>query len=295
MTYTLFDLAYRVGREIGGNISVSGTCTGGSSTTIVDTAVLSQSDNAWANGTAFITYDAGGAGAAPQGEYKIISASASASYTVTASSAFTANVAAGDRYFLLKKRYPLHIVIQNINNALMNLGGIAATDTTSIYTVDEQTEHTLPIAANLDLRQVWIQNVNDDANDNKWSLLHNWYVQKTATGSADTLVLPAQYIADYYLKLVYVAPHPELNLYSDKLDESIPLERVVYSAAASCLRWYMDKLGSDDYVSHFNELTTKAEYARLHQSIPIPPRTGKIMLVNRDYVKPDSEVDKVYL
>ena len=67
MAFDLFDLTLRVARGL--NATVEGTATGGDATSIIDTTGLVRFADDYFNknsgvGTAWITYDAGGAGAA---------------------------------------------------------------------------------------------------------------------------------------------------------------------------------------------------------------------------------------
>ena len=113
MTITLFDLTKDLARLLG--TLYEGVATGGSTTTIADTVERLEDDDYWNGGTAWITYDAAGAGAAPQGEYSSISDFAQTGGIVTLRSTLTGAVASGDRYAVATSRYPLHILIQKIN------------------------------------------------------------------------------------------------------------------------------------------------------------------------------------
>jgi len=87
MTITLFELIRDVASHVGA--LVEGVATGGSTTTIIDTVVRTEPDDYWNGGDALIIYDAGGAGAAPQGEIKRITDFVSSTSTITAGT-FTA-------------------------------------------------------------------------------------------------------------------------------------------------------------------------------------------------------------
>jgi hypothetical protein len=278
MTTTLFTLAYQVLREIG--TLMEGTATGGSTTTIIDTNDRTEVDDYWNGGTAFIVYDAGGAGAAPEKEYSVISDSASSTKTITLRSTLTAAVASGDKYAVCTQRYPLERVVQEINDALMAMGRIPIVDTTSVQIDSNKTEYSLPIAANTDLRQVWIQNVTSDANDNRWQELNNWYIQRTATGTADLLVFPYQLPEDYYCKLVYLDQHPELRISTDKLSETVHPERVIYHAATGVMKWFRDKRKSNQrwLLEKISDLESKAIEAEIKYPIPVPPKTPRITM-----------------
>lgn len=244
MAQTLFDATLRTGRNLGivtdGRASAAGT-----TVTIVDTVKRTEAANYWLGGTVWHTYDAGAEAGAPQGEYSNISASTAAG-TITISDAFTAATADDDLYAIGKKRYDLYRLTQNVNQALIEMGPMEYTDTTSIETATSQTEYTLPATANRDLRQVWIQGRISDSDDNRWNKIYNWTIQKTATGTADELILPFQYPTGRVLKLVYGAEHPALALSSSQIDESCHLDRVVIEATVLCLMWRKGRVGDAD-------------------------------------------------
>ena len=276
MTTTLFDLTYQLAREI--TTVREGTASNGSTTTIVD-AVRTEPDDYWNKGVAWIIYDGGGSAAAPEGEFSIVSDFDQTSYTITLNTTLTAAVANTDRYAISNRMFPLDILRQSVNRALFDMGKVPTTDITTIDTAVNQTEYDLPIAANLDLREVWLETNIDDDDDFRWKKQYNWYVQRTATGTADLLVLPYQWPADREVKIVYVAPHDELSLVSDKLNESIPPERVLYKACYHALKWYWKRnpreTAAEDDMNRYENIALKYE---IDSPIRLPRRTGKIVI-----------------
>lgn len=239
---TLFDLTHQLARLLG--VVTEGAATGGSTTTIVDTVERTEADDFWNLGTAWILYDAGGAGAAPQGEYSVISDFTASSDTITLRSTLSAAVAAGDRYAVAGIRYPLQLLSQKINEVLTTIP-IQKDDITTITIADGQTEYSLP-ADVWDLKEVWAQTNTDDSNDTRPEKLYDWDMQKSATGTANKLVLGRQFSTDTILKLVYLTDHQVLRSASDKLDTTIHVNRVLYDAAVRCLLWYKTKVGDSD-------------------------------------------------
>jgi len=219
MTWTLANLTYMVARQIP-NFLFEGTASGGSTSTIVD-AVDRKTDNEpddfWNGGTAWILKDSAGASAAPEGEFDSVLDFTSTTGTITVSNGWTSTTAAGDRYAVSKRKYSMQVLIQSVNKAVSDLGKVWVVDSTACTTASDQTEYTLPVAANQDLRQVYLQSVDDDSDDNRWYPLYNWRVQSTTTGTASLLVFPYQLPSGYYLQLHYVGEHPALYTYSDKL------------------------------------------------------------------------------
>src|SRR3990167_5677525 len=128
MSKTLFDCTLELARVLG--VLTEGVATGGSTSTLIDTVERTEADDYWNGGTAWILYDAGGLGAAPQGEYAVVSDFANTGGVITLRTAIT-QVAAGDRYAVAKKRYPLHLLVQKVNEAIAFIGPIEVADTTT--------------------------------------------------------------------------------------------------------------------------------------------------------------------
>ena len=275
MTIKLFDLAWKVVVELG-TARVS-KATGGTTTTLIDTNGLKLVENDYYNeGTLFILRaDA----AAPENEFSKISDFVQTSKTITVYDAFTIAPAAGDTYGVSNRRFPLYLIQAKINNALYMDGYIPGEDT-SITTVASQTEYTMPSGVSRDLRQVLVQ-TNNDSNMNEWTPVVNFKVQKTATGTGDTLILAYELEAGRTLWLRYATQHAELITAASELDESIHPDRIVYGACAELLRWYRDKTrmrGLGDTIEH---LTLKAQRAKdLHPLPTLPSKSAKVMRFN---------------
>lgn len=291
MTYTLSDLTYRVARELG--LTQEGVATGGSTTTLVDTVMRTEQDDYWNKGTVWVLRDAGGASAAPEGEYATISDFDNATATATIST-LTAAIAGGDRYAISTKHVPMHILIQKINQAIQDLGVVPYVDITTITTADNQTEYTLPIAAKRNLLQVYIQTIDDDANDNRWMQIPNWSVQEADPGAAPRLIIP-QYASGYKVKLVYMANHPILQVATATLSEYVPVERVIIPAVLRCLEYRKMRTGWrqwDDEIKMYQDRVAEVEMKR---RITRPHRQSHYTYANGIPIETDDEPDKVYL
>ena len=259
-----------------------------------------EDDDYFNDGTLWLVRDSGGAGAAPEGSFSIVQDYTQSTGLITLRSALSATTGEGDKYAVASKRIPHNVLVQGINNALFDLGTVPYTDTTSITSVSNQTEYTLPLAAKEDLREVWQQVITTDANDNRWMRLPNWYIQQANTGTQAVLVFPYQPLAPSYdLKLVYMSSHPELTEYDDQLSEFIPLERVLYPAVMSCLRYYKNRVRGrdatliDERIAAYEQ---KAEMAKIRHPIPVPARQGKITFVPEGVsIDTSDAIDKVYL
>jgi hypothetical protein len=279
MAKTLFNLTHQLAVALGA--IAEGTATGGSTTTLVDTVELTQDDDFWNGGTVWVTYDAAGAGAAPQGEYSVVTDFTASNDTATLRSTLTAAIASGDRYAIARTRFPLHILIQKVNEALVGVK-IEKVDTSTITIASSQTEYSLPSDV-LELREVWIS-TNDDTDDNRWERIYDFHVLKSATGTANKIAFGRGFSADTSVRLVYTAYHATLVLPSDKLDDTIHINRVVYNAAVGCLLWRKARVGESD--STVNELLNyfqnlSAQMNAEHE-VDIPRKAAKTIHLTMD-------------
>lgn len=115
---TLADLLRNVIKELG--LGTYGTATGGSATTLIDTNELlstQYNSNQWVGGWLQIVRDAGGAGAAPEGESRPITTYAPATGTITVNPGFSVAPAAGDSYIVWN--YPnANKILELVNDCL---------------------------------------------------------------------------------------------------------------------------------------------------------------------------------
>ena len=290
MSYNLFDLTLRVARAL--NAVEEGIATSGDTTSLIDSNNLTQDDDFWNGGTAWIIQDSAGAGAAPEGEYSIINDFANATGDATLRTTLSAGIASGDRYAIADNEYPLNDIISQINAALDDMGPVVFTDTTSVTIADNQTEYTLPTAiVGGELKEVWFQNDDSDSDDNRWTPVYNWYVQKTATGTADELILPYQFASGYDLKLVYTANHAELYDVTDKLSEDIDIRQVVYRATLNMLRYNKKKRKTGRYDDEI--LKYEQKVATLPSMMVRKPSKRRLILTTGGSI--ESEPDSVVL
>lgn len=289
MTYTLFDLTLRVGREL--DIVKEGWATGGAAgppKTVIDTNYRDEADDYWNDGTVWLTYDQGGSSAAPEGEFGTIASFADTGNVITMNAApepvFSATIVSGDGYAIGKKKYPLSILIQKVNEALQDLGSVLPRATVALTATSMENEYavpTTPSGVNLwDLRYVWLQRLQDveTSVDEPWTPLKNWYIQTSEAGAPTTLVIPYNLPKDYKIWAAYCTPHPEIRTATTQLSETVPVEMVVYSATAKCLRWHRQRTRSnsrallDDIVRYESKVRDKL--ARL----PIMPREAHAII-----------------
>jgi hypothetical protein len=229
---------------------------------------------------------------APRGEFAEISDFVQSTSTVTLLASMSSAIAAGHLYAIADDTVPLQVLIQMINRAVEELR-IPEIDKTSLTTVSGQTEYTLPVEAH-NLRQVHVA-LNDDANENSWAEINNWYIQLTAAGSDPTLVLPYSIDSDYVLRLTYVRRHPELLEETDYLHDAIPPELVIFPAVQYCYEWLRSRRRSKEYDQEIAEWGRRADIARAERRMRLPRKRGYIGMIGIGSPDLDSDVNKVSL
>lgn len=242
MPLTLSKVMQRAWREIGHLVDIKAT--GGSTTTVIDTSLATRytTDDALIGGTAIVVYDAGGAGAAPEGEFARISDYVASTQTFTID-AVTAAIASGDRVGLARPTIPHPQMQEAVNDGLARLGLIQLVDT-SLTSADGQTEYALPVGLKIE-RLIDIQYpVNpDDANDSQWrSIISLSDYTPAAPGSTGLLVIP-QLPASRTIKIIYEGVHPRLTTFSSVISETIQEELAVAAAIDKALTWLVSKRG----------------------------------------------------
>jgi len=143
---TLNDLVLSIARRLGH--ATSGTATGGTSSTLIDTATLWQADNVWAaHFLRFLTGDNADL-------ERLITAHAQSTKTLTFNPTAPYTVANGDQYMILPLEYQDFKTA--INNAVLSAGGawMAIRDDTTSLTYTGAQEYALPADLAV-LYQVW--------------------------------------------------------------------------------------------------------------------------------------------
>jgi len=268
---TLFDVAHRTASHLGAVLT--GTATGGSTTTLIDTLRLDNyRDGYFDEGTVYVTYDAGGAAAAPQGEWGIIQEFNGNTQTVTFSNTLTAAIAAGDAYKLTSARFPLHQIIDAINRALDETGDVETVDSSNTAAA-AQTEYTLP-AANITVTKVEFNTRVGDADDLALQEITGWSVRKTAPGSADTLVLDAQPVVGRTLYITYTGKHPNRYTNSGVIDDRLDVAALSLRAAIILCEDKVFEADADSQIK--GQLDVLRERYALAQALQAPgPRRRK--------------------
>lgn len=268
---TLFDVVQRTFQELG-NV-VGGTATGGSTTTLIDTLVLDEYEDLFFDeGTLMVVYDAGGAAAAPQGEYGVVSNFDGATNTVTLSAAMTAAIASGDQYLLATARFPLWQVREAVNRALGETGNVEVVDS-SLTATAAQTEYSLP-AKNITVVKVEYNTKVGDSDDLQLAEITGWHVRKTASGSVDTLVFNTQPPVSRTLYVTYLGKHPRVSLSSDAIDDRLDVNALSLRAAILVCEYKLFEDAADPQIKmQLDSLKERyAEVRTLQEPMPRPRR-----------------------
>ena len=221
------------------------TASGGSTTTIVDADGLYEADDFWIGHYAYILTDAGGAGAAPQGEERPVTDYDQSTTTLTVAPAFTAAVANGDTYELLPERRDR--IIDAINAGVQAAGEtwpILKRDTTTLTIVADDYDYSLSTITDL----VRLLNVSvRDATDEAWieAPKRNWRV--TGTPAAYVLLFDSLtgLEAGDALMLEYTAYPTEMTADTGALGVGVTAERgLVRFVVAYALGWLNEAAAS---------------------------------------------------
>lgn len=258
--------------------------TGGSTTTVIDTTRSDDEDaEDFENAVIVITRDAGGLSAAPEGELSRVSAYDPSTQTFTLASTLTAAVGAGDTYGVTGTAFNLPLLRQLTNEALKQLGDIPKADT-SITTAAEQTEYTLPVVIKNSMPfNVQIQQVDDDANDNRWMDMYGWRVSYTGPNSTALLVFPQQPKYPLNIKIEYLGLHDAVHDFDDYISEYIHPEL----AAASLIERLANRYVQETFHSvpsgriGYDKAAETLGIMREKYPIQMPNKTGKMLAFPR--------------
>ena len=239
--------------------------TGGSATTFINTNFANYENppetDAFKNYLAIVVRDAGGASASPEGKWALVSAYADSTQTGTVATVTDA-IASGDTIMLAKQdKFPLQQVLFAINRGLEFIGDVPENVNTSLTTVANQTEYSIPVAVKRGLKQVWIQGRTNDSNDNQWYPIYGFRRDPATGGTADTIYLP-QLPQDRTIRLVYDGIHPTVSAYSDYINDYIHPKIAVSACIIKLLEWYNRQDANQDAQSYF--LWLENEYRNRH-------------------------------
>lgn len=256
MAFLVTNLVQNIMNELGQVEPTFGlfSATGGSATTFINTDFANFENppetDSFKNYLAIVVRDAGGASASPEGKWGVVSAYNDATQTGTIATVTDA-IASGDTIMLCKQdKFPLRQVLFAINRGLESLGDVPQNVDTSLTTAANQTEYSIPVSVKRGLKQVWIQGITTDANDNQWVEVFDYRTDPSAGGSTHLIYLP-QYASGRTIRLVYDGVHPTISAYSDYINDYIHPKVATAACIVKLLEWYNRQDTNQDAQSYF--------------------------------------------
>lgn len=240
--------------------------TGGSITTIIDTLTRYTVDDTFVNGTAFVTRDAGGASAAPEGEYGIVSNYDAASKTWTISAVSVA-IASGDGIGLTRSTIPVAQMLRAVDDGLQDLGYIGLVNTS--LTSDSNGEIALPVGLKYgELYDVQIEQFPELPFPSNWiSIKGQTTIQPAAPGSTATLRgVPVGYTPI----ITYKGVHPAITSYSSVVSETIPEALAVAATVNKALTWLVSKRNEASLNSFMTQRWNDAKDTLAQVKVEVP-------------------------
>lgn len=269
---TMFNATLQLANRL--KVLRTSTATGGSTTTMIDTK-RTESDDAFNGGAFWLITDAGGASAAPEGEWARVSDWVNSTKTATIST-LTAAVASGDTYGIAVG-FPLDILIGAINDELVK-HKVVRYDKTSLDIVSGQSEYTLPAGIRYDNLLNVYEETDTDSDDSKPTPL-NFHVETADTGTQHTLIIDSRSVTSgNNIILEYTTFLSPLYLATDVIDDSLPMARILDSAAANAraTRMSTSASGSELEIELMKIHREDARLARLENQIRKPYKRGRI-------------------
>jgi len=291
MAFTLSDTLQALYKQLGQlNVSIA---TGGSATTVIDTKQIGlHRDNSWKDGAVFIIRDAAGASASPEGKFERVSAYVNSTGTFTFAT-LTDAIASGDTFGFVSSYYPIYQMIQSVNDGLRSLGDMEFNDTTTLDTIDGDTEYSAAIAwKRTRPPKFWIQGRTGDAADNQWQEVTDYQWEPAIAGSAGRLILNFYPIGSRDVKVRYKDKHGVVNAYNDPIDERITPKLVVAAAMVEALQWQNSRVqGADSYLLQLlNKSLQDLENAKMEVPIERTKRSRQMFVTGSSerYYDPNS-------
>jgi hypothetical protein len=257
--------------------------TGGGNSTVTDSRLIDESEDAFDNGAIFVVRTTDGL--APEGQFKLVKATTPfdpVTGALTAESAFTAAPGAGDQFGVANGLFPLYTLIEIVNRALGSLGPIALRDDTTLDTAASTSEYSAAVAWMRGAPYAIMVQSGSDSLDPQWVPYHDWdWIPGTAPGTQGKIVFrQVPWDSAKNVRVLYRGKHPEVSAYGDAIAESVDEERIVQAVVEKALRWQNGLMqGSDDY---YKERWGKAEedVERAKRDFPQsqPPRRSHIFL-----------------
>ncbi len=224
---TLFDVMLRLAREL--DEVWESTATGGSATTLVDTK-CTEPDDYWNTGSLFMITNAA---TAVQNTVITPTDWAKTTATLTIPTITPASIAAGNKYLLLKAKWPRASLVRAVNVALAKQWLISQDETLTV--VDSKLVYTLPTGVSR-VMQVWLGNDTDG-----WEQHHFW-----AEENGELRFAQHEPGSDETVRLRYRTLHSTVGADSDTIDNQIRLDLLQWDALAELHRWRYYLVGEQE-------------------------------------------------
>ena len=203
-----------------------GTSTGGSTTTLVDTARTEPADY-WNDGTIWFTSGNN------SGKSTAILDWALTTWTFTFATQSGA-CAATNTYFVAPPDFPRDVLIESINAAQRAIGNIPQEDVT-LTTVEDQEDYTLP-AGVYNVKEIYIATSTTSPYSYVLASGGDWEEQATS-GEIRFRTGREPGNTGYLMRLIYEAPLSDVTTDTGTITAYINLERLTWEAAVCALEW----------------------------------------------------------
>ncbi len=271
---TMFNATLQLAQRLG-IVRVS-TATGGTTSTLLDTKRTEIDDAFNPGGTVWLITDAGGASAAPEGEFPVVTDFAKTGGVITAT--FTVAPASGDTYGVAGGDFPLDVLISAINNEIIKYKQ-PLWDLTSLDITNAKSEYDLPTGIRAENLIGVFESTVDDADDGRWVEL-NWHIREAATGTQHKLVIDTRNVGvDNDIGLQYLSQLSPLYLATDVIDDIVKMARILDSAAAHARVIRMSTYGTASKleIEMLRIHREDAVLARAENVIRYPARRGSVV------------------
>jgi len=230
-SYTLGSAMLDIARLLGG--LRSGTATGGSTTTLIDTSRIEEAEY-WKGGTIWIK----------SGDHdgKVYSIKSFAGNTITIPVTLTSSIVAGVEYFVLPPDYPFDTIRHAIQSALRDLGDVISTNATLVTDPDAES-YLLPSGV-YNIFRVEIATSDTEP----YGYYPNYY-WKELNGTLYFLPGKKPGTDGFKIRLWYKAPHAEVFEYSDVISDSVDSTWLTWAGVAGVLRNTIAVTGKDKAVN----------------------------------------------
>lgn len=226
---TLFNATLELAKVLGYVIS-STTTADGSTTTLIDSARVTEVDDFWNGGTLWIT------SGTYSGNSRKVTDFLNSIGMFTFSPALAGAPGTGNTYSVINGDWPKEMLIQFINQALQDMGDVPAIDT-SLTTTANTARYALPSGV------YNIKRVEIEENISSAYPYIPWLLWREIDGY---LEFDLQYPeAGKTIRLTYEAKHATVSSDASIISNYVDLRLLVWSAAVHAWRWRMQRVGGD--------------------------------------------------